>query len=122
MHDVLVSREGCMHAVFLFIKLDVACDYSNFNKCVDYWLTSRKMVQMLSEGVAKFKYRKANSAFNAWQYATGTGEYAPSLLSACTRSPRRLSPHRYGRVCSFPPERRQAELVDVWPCPAGILV
>ena len=53
-----------------------------FNKCVDYWLTSRKMVQMLSEGVAKFKYRKANSAFNAWQYATGTGEYAPSLLSA----------------------------------------
>jgi Ca2+-binding EF-hand superfamily protein len=53
-----------------------------FNKFVDYWLTSRKMVQMLSEGVAKFKYRKANSAFNAWQYATGTGEYAPSLLSA----------------------------------------
>jgi Ca2+-binding EF-hand superfamily protein len=93
-----------------------------FNNCVDYWLTSREMVQMLSEGVAKFKYRKANSAFNAWQYATGTGEYAPSLLSACMRSPRRLSPHRYGRVCSFPLERRQAELVDVWPCPAGILV
>jgi len=55
---------------------------AGFNKFVDYWLTSRKMVQMLSEGVAKFKYRKANSAFNAWQYATGTGEYAPSLLSA----------------------------------------
>ena len=53
-----------------------------FNKWVDYLLTSRKMVAMLSEGVAKFKYRKANSAFNAWQYATGTGEYAPSILSA----------------------------------------
>ena len=35
-----------------------------------------------SESLQKFKYRKANSALNAWQYATGTGEYAPTLLSA----------------------------------------
>ena len=93
-----------------------------FHSWEEYTWQRQKMVRLLSEALQKLKYRAANSAFNAWQYATGTGEYAPSLLSACTRSPRRLSPHRYGRVCSFPPERRQAELVDVWPCPAGILV
>ena len=93
-----------------------------FHSWEEYTWQRQKMVRLLSEALQKLKYRAANSAFNAWQYATGTGEYAPSLLSACTRSPRRLSPHRYGRVCSFPPERRQAELVDVWPRPAGILV
>jgi hypothetical protein len=41
-----------------------------------------QQVRLLSEALQKLKYRAANSAFNAWQYATGTGEYAPSLLSA----------------------------------------